>query len=149
MPFSQQMQEIGLVESRSKECSQLKGVDDDDLCKAESFERQTSDLCHNSPPSPTQIGAELCHLTQIGLTSQQSGAELCHLQRTNHHIVSRQDNLTPTTDTDRMTQIAALIRVDPFCSEGFSGRHRHFLTKKIGQSSRRGAGWWEIGRAHV
>ena len=81
-----------------------------------SFEKQTSDLCHNSPSGLTQIGAALCQLTQIGLTSQQSGAELCHLQGTHHHSSSRQSQLTNANDTDRVTQIAGPICVTPFCS---------------------------------
>ena len=82
-----------------------------------SFEKQTSDLCHNSPSGLTQIGAALCLLTLIGLTSQQSGAELCHLQDTHHHSSSQQSQLTNANDTDRVTQIAGPICVDPFCSE--------------------------------
>ena len=54
-----------------KECFRLTEKGSNALPREESFEKQTSDLCHNAQAGPTQIGSLLRRMTQMEVTTLQ------------------------------------------------------------------------------
>ena len=89
---------------------------DNDQRGVESFSEPIADLCHNSPSSPTQIGALMCALQAKKWPMLHTGTELCHNRHSTHHDLARRNFHKLTAWHRRVTHIVGPVCVNPFCS---------------------------------